>query len=178
MEYYIYVHRDKQGSAFYVGKGKGKRAYLPTERNQQWHQAVEKNGGEFAVEIVAENLTENQALFVEQCIIKSMNPGLVNVKTVSEVITPQRYKKKVPTTREVRRVMMPKENQNIVRAAALEKKLTKLNLTQQEEDFMSSWKATATAKQLKDSDLAFRQSIAKKLKQRSKLQEKLSLLNQ
>jgi len=44
MEYYVYKHiRLKDGSIFYIGKGKGDRMYSADKRNQYWKRIVEKD---------------------------------------------------------------------------------------------------------------------------------------
>lgn len=57
--FYVYRHiRLDTNTPFYVGKGKGKRAYSK-QRNNYWHRIVNKHG--YIVEIFEENLTEDQA---------------------------------------------------------------------------------------------------------------------
>lgn len=57
-DFYVYVHRDQRGSIFYVGKGKGDRAWS-TDRHPIWHRYVETRlGGHYSVEIIEKNLTE------------------------------------------------------------------------------------------------------------------------
>jgi hypothetical protein len=60
-EYYVYTHLNpKTKEIFYVGIGKGNRAWNRwAGRNQFWDNYVNKHG--FEVELVAENLTRNQA---------------------------------------------------------------------------------------------------------------------
>lgn len=63
--YYVYYHkRLKDNSIFYVGKGKGKRAYSKSMRNVHWQNIVNKDIG-FIVEIIKENLTNKTALELE-----------------------------------------------------------------------------------------------------------------
>jgi hypothetical protein len=69
-DFYVYVHRDpKTGIPFYVGKGRGKRAYDRTSRDKEWHDFVESIGGKFEVEIVKKNLTEMDAYEIEADLI-------------------------------------------------------------------------------------------------------------
>ena len=63
--FYVYLHkRPTDGSVFYVGKGKKKRAWTKKARNNHWNNVVEKHGG-FDVEIVVNNLTEQEAFKIE-----------------------------------------------------------------------------------------------------------------
>lgn len=60
--YYIYRHiRPDTNQVFYVGKGKNtlrkkrfERAYVTSRRNPFWHRVVEKNKGQYEVEILLE----------------------------------------------------------------------------------------------------------------------------
>lgn len=57
-EYYTYIHlRPDTNAVFYVGRGKGKRAYHPYNRNRHWQNVVKKNKGVFDVVIVDTDLT-------------------------------------------------------------------------------------------------------------------------
>lgn len=68
----VYCHkRPSDGEIFYVGKGCANRATRSDSRNNYWHNIVEKHGG-FDVEIVAENLTEAEALRFEVTLIKGL----------------------------------------------------------------------------------------------------------
>lgn len=64
-QYYVYTHLNPQTKEiFYVGIGKGNRAWNKgAGRNKFWENYVNKYG--FEVEIVAENLTRNQAGKIE-----------------------------------------------------------------------------------------------------------------
>ena len=58
--FYIYFHlRSDDGSIFYVGKGKGRRAYVKRMRSKHWNNIVHKCG--YSVKIIEDNLTEYQA---------------------------------------------------------------------------------------------------------------------
>jgi len=78
--YYVYVHKDKNGSVFYVGKGKGRRAWS-TDRHVYWYQYVDTRlNGEYTVELVKENLLEHEAeTFEDQTIAKYGLDNLINV---------------------------------------------------------------------------------------------------
>ena len=67
-EFYVYVHiRLDNNTVFYVGKGKGNRAY-DLDRND-FHNGVCKKYG-CRVEIIKDNLTESQAFRLESKMIK------------------------------------------------------------------------------------------------------------
>lgn len=77
-EYYVYVHRDKNGQIFYVGKGRGDRA-SSKDRQPVWNQYVESRcAGQYTVQIVSYHQTENEALSVESAYISKYGPQLVN----------------------------------------------------------------------------------------------------
>lgn len=63
-DYYVYEHiRPDNGTCFYVGKGRGKRAWCKT-RNEHHDRIVNNVGME--VKIIAENLSEKEALDLER----------------------------------------------------------------------------------------------------------------
>ena len=65
MEYYVYIHSNPETKeVFYVGIGKDNRAWNKwAGRNKFWDNYVNKYG--FEVEIIAENLTREQAEDIE-----------------------------------------------------------------------------------------------------------------
>lgn len=66
--FYVYAHaRASDGIVAYVGKGKGRRAWSRQGRNDYWRNTVAKHG--LAVEIVARDLTEEEALDMERALI-------------------------------------------------------------------------------------------------------------
>ena len=66
--FYVYVHKkSSDGSIFYVGKGKNKRAYSKTGRNSYWRNIVAKHG--YTVEIVQNYLPEWLAFELESFLI-------------------------------------------------------------------------------------------------------------
>jgi|14BtaG_2_1085337.scaffolds.fasta_scaffold05780_2 hypothetical protein len=166
--YYIYVHRSKEGKTFYVGKGKEERVFNQ-DRTQKWFE--EAKGG-YWVEIIAQDLTEQQALFTEQCIIKALTPELVNSKIVTEVISPDRYK----NTSVVQTPLEKKVEENYNQIKLIKRKLAELELTKEERDFLGSNLATQTSKRMSDDDLRFRSKLRKKLSKRRKLEEALKTL--
>ena len=79
--YYIYTHtRNDTNEPFYVGKGKGRRCFSLTGRNQYWHRVADKHG--YQIKIVADNLDEELAFLAEaECIdlYKRLGYKLVNM---------------------------------------------------------------------------------------------------
>lgn len=74
--FYVYAHiRLDTNKVFYVGKGKGKRAFSKSSRNKYWHNITRKT--KYSVEIIATNLTEKDAFDLEQKTI--MNIGMDNL---------------------------------------------------------------------------------------------------
>lgn len=69
--FYVYEHwRSDTNQCFYVGKGKGDRAYrgMSGRRNAYWRNIVNKllrNGHTYEVKIVASGLEEHQAMILE-----------------------------------------------------------------------------------------------------------------
>ena len=170
--YYIYVHRDNNGKTFYIGKGKTSRAF-DQDRSQKWY---EKANGGYWVEIIADNLDEQTALFTEMCIIKALNPGLANTKVVTEVITKTRYSKDLLQLQQEVSNNSEQIKKNKEKIKKLQDKIKKLKLNEQEVNFINSPKATLPAKLLSKEEHNFRISIANKIKQKSKLENKLKLI--
>lgn len=68
-EFYVYVHRRPDtGAAFYVGKGKGRRAWVKQHRNPYWRAVVAKAGG-YLVETKVERIDEEAAHLAEMELI-------------------------------------------------------------------------------------------------------------
>lgn len=64
-EFYVYHHRrGDDGRVFYVGKGRGNRAFQTKSRNRRWKFIAAKHG--FTVEVVAGGLSEQQAFAFEK----------------------------------------------------------------------------------------------------------------
>lgn len=71
--YYVYMHkRATDGSVFYIGKGKGNRAFQERNRSAYWKNVAEKNG--YTVELIESGLSEEEAFDLE--IIKIAEIGL------------------------------------------------------------------------------------------------------
>lgn len=65
-DFCIYIHsRLDDGVPFYVGKGKLHRAHTKHGRSDYWNSVVAKHGG-YSVEIIANNLSENEAFLHEK----------------------------------------------------------------------------------------------------------------
>jgi group I intron endonuclease len=66
--YCVYTHSKPNGDVFYIGKGVPKRPYKNSGRNVWWHRVVEKHGS-YAVTIVEDALTNDEALELEILLI-------------------------------------------------------------------------------------------------------------
>ena len=81
--YYVYLHKTKSGIPFYVGKGKGKRAYS-TDRNKDWKALVDRIG-QYDVEIAYNNLSEDESFEIEKRLIAEIGVNnLTNMTTGGE----------------------------------------------------------------------------------------------
>lgn len=95
--FYVYLHkRNDTGEVFYVGKGKGRRAYVSHGRSSLWTHIAKKHG--FTVEIVQSELTEAEAFAGEVEVIKR-HAGLCNFTDGGEGISGYRH------TEETRKVI-------------------------------------------------------------------------
>lgn len=87
--YYVYQHRKKDtNEIFYVGKGKKSRYLEESNRNNYWHNIVNKHG--FISEILFENLDEELALLIEIELIdkyKKLNYNLCNLTCGGEGVS-------------------------------------------------------------------------------------------
>ena len=89
----VYQHRRKDtNEIFYVGRGKThKRAFSKADRNNHWHNIVNKVG--YAVEIIFENVSWEESALLEKELIKSIgrknsgNGTLVNLTDGGEGIS-------------------------------------------------------------------------------------------
>lgn len=79
--FYTYIHRrESDDKPFYVGKGRGKRAWHQNKRNSYWRNTVAKHG--LKVEICAYWATEEQAFEHEKFLIehfRDLGMPLVNL---------------------------------------------------------------------------------------------------
>lgn len=97
--YYVYVHKKYDGTVFYVGKGKNKRAWSQHSRNRFWRNITSKQ--QWSVEIVADGLQEWYALELETELIylygkRSDGGSLVNLVYTSH------EQSQIPFTKEAR----------------------------------------------------------------------------
>lgn len=77
-EFYIYVHRKADtGEVFYVGKGKGGRAFAKIGRNNFWHNVVKAHG--FTAEIVEYFESESRAFRYERALIAHLRASGVRL---------------------------------------------------------------------------------------------------
>ena len=66
--YYVYIHiRKDSGKVFYVGKGKGRRAFWKSQRNKHWQFVANKSG--YDVYFIEQNLNEQEAFNLEKTTI-------------------------------------------------------------------------------------------------------------
>lgn len=81
MQFYTYLHQKSDSKeVFYIGKGKGNRAFSDNRRNAYWHNIVNKHG--FNGEILAYWDSEEEALSHEKLLIscfKDMGYRLANL---------------------------------------------------------------------------------------------------
>ena len=67
--FYVYFHyRKSDGVLFYIGKGKGSRAFTSSKRNYHWKNTVSKHG--ITVNIIETNISETQAFELESFCIE------------------------------------------------------------------------------------------------------------
>lgn len=74
-KFYVYFHRrTSDNSIFYVGKGTGKRAWNKDNRSKRWYEEADSG---FTIEIVEDNLSNTEALALENELISTI-PDLIN----------------------------------------------------------------------------------------------------
>lgn len=83
-KYYIYTH-SFNGNIFYVGKGSGNRAFSTKNRSKSWNSFVKDIDGNFKIEIVKYNLSEDEAYALESQLIAE-NPHVLNIAKDSSKI--------------------------------------------------------------------------------------------
>ncbi len=84
--YYVYFHRrNDTNEIFYVGKGKGDRAFNTNKRTKIWEQTCKDAGGAY-VEIFRYNLTENEAIDLEAELINKYLNQIVNFNNNSKIV--------------------------------------------------------------------------------------------
>lgn len=76
--FYVYFHRDPSGRVFYVGMGRGRRAWS-RDRHFIWHRYVEQRaGGQYTVEIHSDGLTQEEAESLEDEFVGAYGTQLTN----------------------------------------------------------------------------------------------------
>lgn len=79
--FYTYAHYKPDNSVFYIGKGRGRRAWEKSSRSKRWKQLVQEVG-DHKVEILAQWSTEQEAfdheIFLIAC-FRDMGVDLINV---------------------------------------------------------------------------------------------------
>lgn len=80
-DFYVYLHKTLDGKVFYVGKGRGKRAWKTSGRSKRWMEFSEFG---YIVDLYRTNLSEKDALQLENYLIISLK-GLVNRGILSPV---------------------------------------------------------------------------------------------
>jgi len=104
MEYYTYIHtRKDNNTVFYVGKGKGKRAFDRSGRNKHWYNVVNKAG--YKTDICAYWPTEEQALEHEKFLIACFKElsTLVNKTAGGDGISGYRHTEEARKTMSLKR---------------------------------------------------------------------------
>jgi len=128
MNYYTYAHYKPDGYIFYIGKGKGARAYEKRGRSKYWNNVIKKYNG-FTVEILARWPTEVEAFEHEIFLIKTfrlMGENIVNMSNGGEgasgVIASSETRKKMSVAGKGR--LKSEETKAKMSAAATGKKKT------------------------------------------------------
>lgn len=84
--FYVYVHKRPDGSIFYVGKGKDRRAWAKKDRNPHWRNVVDKYGT-YDVEIVKQSLTEQESFEYEAELVKRIGIDNLTNQTLGGIST-------------------------------------------------------------------------------------------
>lgn len=81
-KYYVYLHRTLCGKVFYVGKGTGYRVKEKGHRSKTWHKFASSG---YTYQIVKDNISETEALELEEKLITIYKSSIVNKITNSKI---------------------------------------------------------------------------------------------
>lgn len=81
--FYVYLHKNPDGDVFYVGKGKGDRAWEKDKRHNMWKHYSKRFNSEFIVEIYKDGLEENEALDLENELTEKFGSQLINWSNIN-----------------------------------------------------------------------------------------------
>lgn len=131
--FYVYVHRRlSDNKPFYVGKGKGNRAFSSFGRNSYWKNTKEKHG--LSVEIVFDNLTEDESFQCEKDTIlefKYFGYPLTNLTDGGEGTTGYKVTEKAKRLKSV--VMSDKKIYNFISKTGQVISCTRMQLIQSQD---------------------------------------------
>lgn len=91
-KFYVYTHKDKDGNVFYVGKGTGSRADS-RQRAPEWLEYVDKRSeGKFTVGIVRDGISEEDALEIEDAVMKIHGATIINLVNQHAPYDPTKFR--------------------------------------------------------------------------------------
>lgn len=79
--FYTYAHFRPDNSVFYIGKGRGRRAWSDKNRNPYWHHIISKHK-DYRVQVLAQWATEQEAFDHEKFLIwcfRDMGYSIANI---------------------------------------------------------------------------------------------------
>lgn len=79
-KYYVYLHRDLNGVVFYIGKGTRDRFKSKQSRSGAWREIAAKG---YSYQILKENMSNRDAMFLEKNLIAIYRSTVVNSKSVT-----------------------------------------------------------------------------------------------
>ena len=80
-DYYVYVHKVKDGDIFYVGQGKGNRYKHIYDKSSEWQKVYNNNKCE--VLKVKDNLTREESLILEAELILKYGRKLYRMQYIA-----------------------------------------------------------------------------------------------
>lgn len=103
-DYYVYAHLDSMGSAFYIGKGTSRRAWVG-ERSYPWPEYVrDRLQGHYVVELLAEGMTEHVAELVEHRLQELYSKELIVGGSGGDIVDYAAYERFMNLSADARRV--------------------------------------------------------------------------